>query len=77
MSTHYNYEFEIEHKNKAEKLAEKIKDRFNSLNKIEFRVNGKYHAVLLTDEQLNISERKACAAGITLHQYYIKKYSEI
>ncbi len=29
MSTHYNYEFEIEHKNKAEKLAEKIKDRFN------------------------------------------------
>jgi hypothetical protein len=79
MSTHYNQEQEqeLEYKNKAEMLAEKIKDKFNSLHKIVFRVKGKYHAVLLTEDQLHLANKKASKEGMTLQQYYINKYSEI
>lgn len=75
MSTHYNHEFEFEHKNKAIKLAEKIKGRFNSLHKIEFRANGKYHAVLLTEGQLAVAERKSLKKGVDIKEYYIEKYT--
>lgn len=66
-------EFEREHSGKAMEMATKFKKKLKWLHKIEFHAKGKYHAVLLTDRQLNTVKVKA--NGMPLKDYYIEKYS--
>ncbi len=65
------------HKSKAQKMAENFQRIHPKLNRIEFLIGNKKHAVLLSDKQLEIARRKAAKKEMDLHEYYIDKYSDI
>lgn len=75
MSLKFTDEYKHEHKTKAEKLADQVAAKRDKLHRIEFNVRDHPTAVLLTDEQLERSKRAAKKQGISLHHYYIKKYT--
>lgn len=75
MASNYTTEYIHEHKNKAEKLAERFQEKQPKLHRIEFMIGTRNYAVLLTDKQLEISRRKAAKKEMDLHEYYIQKYT--
>lgn len=78
MKNHIPNNIEIQHfenKSKIKKMQEAFRQKALTLKRIDFKINNRNHAVLLTDAQLVKAERKALKADLTLHQYYINKYS--
>jgi len=55
--------------------AAKIQEEKNkNKTKIVFRINGKYNAVYLTEEQLNKSKNAAKKQGLSITDYFKEKY---
>ena len=77
MASIYTIEHIHEHKNKAERLAERFQEKQHKLHRIEFIIGTRNYAVLLTDKQLEISRRKAAKVDLDLHEYYVDKYSHL